>query len=167
MFSNALLDLYWHVNFSHVHNIHSAKCQDHKDIKVSPEGNDKSMAGGKGKVVDKGKWVSKGKGGLEGQGVDKYSKPKKPTQAPTWTSPHKTPTQDPESTDLDTDHIIEHEDEFDDNGSEASTNLSVSGSKKRQCVGIHFEEISIDNMKRIASWLEGMSVFYDQNYKNT
>lgn len=149
MFSNALLDLYWHVNFSHVHNIHSAKCQDHKDIKVSPEGNDKSMAGGKGKVVDK------------------YSKPKKPTQAPTWTSPHKTPTQDPESTDLDTDHIIEHEDEFDDNGSEASTNLSVSGSKKRQCVGIHFEEISIDNMKRIASWLEGMPVFYDQNYKNT
>lgn len=108
-----------------------------------------------------------GKGGLEGQGVDKYSKPKKPTQAPTWTSPHKTPTQDPESTDLDTDHIIEHEDEFDDNGSEASTNLSVSGSKKGQCVGIHFEEISIDNMKRIASWLEGMPVFYDQNYKNT
>lgn len=83
MFSNALLDLYWHVNFSHVHNIHSAKSQDHKDIKVSPEGNDKRMAGGKGKVVDKGKWVSKGKGGLEGQGVDKYSKPKTPTQAPT------------------------------------------------------------------------------------
>lgn len=111
-----------------------------------------------------------GQRGREGQGVDKYSKPKKPTQAPTWTSPPQEADIifiDPESTDLDTDHIIEHEDEFDDNGSEASINLSVSGSKKRQCVGIHFEEISIDNMKRIASWFEGMPVFYDQNYKNT
>lgn len=74
----------------------------HKDIKAPPEGNDKSMAGWKGKAVDKGKGVGKGKA------VGKCSESKKPTKAPTWTSPRKRPTQDPESTDLDTDHTIEH-----------------------------------------------------------
>lgn len=47
----------------------------HKNIKAFPEGNDESMASGKGNAIDKG--VGKGKA------HDKCIKPRKSTQAPT------------------------------------------------------------------------------------
>lgn len=52
MFGNASLGLYWRINFSHVHNIHSAKYQNHTMTSLYLQrGMFKVCAGGKDKSV--------------------------------------------------------------------------------------------------------------------